>query len=157
MRVVASLILTMSLLIMSMSGCSLGRDGQDSDSSQQLPDTLRVATLYSPTSYFIYRDAMLGFDYSLVSEFANDNSTTIDLIVAPNMENMINMLENGEVDLVAYDIPITSDYKDRVLHCGIDCLLSHVYFPQNASLLFVHHPNSEPFHALYHAFHQEEP
>lgn len=119
MRVVASLILTMSLLILSISGCSIGDGSQNGDSSRQLSDTLRVATLYSPTSYFIYRDAMLGFDYSLVSEFAKDNNIAIDLIVAPNMENMINMLENGDVDLVAYEIPITSDYKDRVLHCGM--------------------------------------
>ena len=119
MRVVASLILTMSLLILNISGCSIGNGSQNGDSSRQLSDTLRVATLYSPTSYFIYRDAMLGFDYSLVSEFAKDNNIAIDLIVAPNMENMINMLENGDVDLVAYEIPITSDYKDRVLHCGM--------------------------------------
>ena len=119
MRVVASLVLTMSLLVMSIIGCSTSGAKQDGDSSRQLPDTLRVATLYSPTSYFIYRDAMLGFDYSLVSEFAKDNSVAIDLIVASNMDNMINMLENGEVDLVAYEIPITSEYKERVLHCGM--------------------------------------
>ena len=124
MRVVASLVLTMSLLVMSIIGCSTSGAKQDGDSSRQLPDTLRVATLYSPTSYFIYRDAMLGFDYSLVSEFAKDNSVAIDLIIAPNMEYMISMLENGEVDLVAYEIPITSDYKERVLHCAISTIAS---------------------------------
>ena len=106
-----------------VAGCSCG-SGVDNDAlgneSNCLPDTLRVATLYSPSSYFIYRDAMLGYDYSLVTSFAKDKGVVLDLIIASNMEDMIRMLENGEVDLLAYDIPITSEYKSRVLSCGIE-------------------------------------
>ena len=37
-----------------------------------LPDTLRVGTLYSPASYFIYRETEMGYDYDLVKRFAAD-------------------------------------------------------------------------------------
>ena len=40
--------------------------------SHPLPDTLRVATLYSPSSYFLFRDEEMGYDYSLVKQFASD-------------------------------------------------------------------------------------
>ena len=40
--------------------------------TRHLPDTLRVATLYSPSSYFLYRDEPMGYDYSLVSQFARE-------------------------------------------------------------------------------------
>ena len=40
-------------------------DGTDSDcKTHPQPDTLRVATLYSPTSYFIYRDEPMSFGFS---------------------------------------------------------------------------------------------
>ena len=34
----------------------------------RLPDTLKVGTLYSPVSFFIYRGDSLGYDYDLVKQ-----------------------------------------------------------------------------------------
>lgn len=121
MRVVVLYIMTIVLLV--FNACTNKKtsdNGSLTDSVQySLPDTLRVATLYSPTSYFIYRDAKLGYDYSLVSQFCEDKNIAIDLVVAPNMAAMIELLDSAQVDLLAYEIPITSEYKDRVLHCGV--------------------------------------
>lgn len=121
MRVVAFYVITIVLLVF-IACTNKKTSGNDSltDSIQYtLPDTLRVATLYSPTSYFIYRDAKLGYDYSLVSQFCEDKNIVIDLVVAPNMASMIELLDSAKVDLLAYEIPITSEYKNRVLHCGV--------------------------------------
>ena len=61
-----------------------GAGGSDSDStSHALPDTLRVGTLYSPTSYFIYREEQMGYDYDMVTRFGADKGIAIDLHVAP--------------------------------------------------------------------------
>ena len=84
----------------------------------KLPDTLRVATLYSPTSFFIYREDSMGVDYSLVSRLAADKSMTLDLVVASNLASMIEMLDTGAVDLIAYPVPVTAEYRDRVTACG---------------------------------------
>lgn len=83
-----------------------------------LPDTLRVATLYSPTSYFIYREEPMGVDYSLVKRLADDKGMELEIIVAPAMASMIEMLDSGIVDLVAYPVPVTSEYRDGVIPCG---------------------------------------
>ena len=51
-----------------------GRKGnsQEDHSPGELPDTLRVGTLYSPTSYFIYREEKMGYDYDLMMSFGAD-------------------------------------------------------------------------------------
>ncbi|MDE6085090.1 MAG: transporter substrate-binding domain-containing protein [Muribaculaceae bacterium] len=83
-----------------------------------LPDTLRVATLYSPTSYFLYREQPMGYDYGLVKRFTDDKNLKLELVVAPSLASMMEMLDSGKVDLLAYKIPVTSEYRKRVVHCG---------------------------------------
>lgn len=83
-----------------------------------MPDTLRVATLYSPASYFIYRDEPMGYDYSLVSSLAKEKGMELDLKVAPSLSAAIEMLDSGLVHLIAYEVPVTSEYKERVIACG---------------------------------------
>lgn len=116
---IAALLLTLSGLL---SGCRQGSDGRsDGDSiavSHPLPDTLRVATLYSPTSYFIYREERMGYDYSLVTRLAADKGMALKLTVAPNLAAMIAMLDSGKVDLIAYEVPVIAEYKSRALACG---------------------------------------
>ena len=64
-----------------------------------LPDTLHVGTLYSPMSYFIYREEQMGYDYDLVQRFGSDKGITIDLHVAPSMASLIQMLDSGIIDI----------------------------------------------------------
>ena len=95
MRVIVLLITTMTIIVSVIAcGGNSASDNSNVDTLHySLPDTLRVATLYSPTSYFIYRDAKLGYDYSLVSQFCEDNNIKMDLVVAPNMSAMIELLD----------------------------------------------------------------
>ena len=86
----------------------------------QLPDTLIVGTLYSPTSYFYYKEDTMGYEYERVCNFAKDKGIDIRFIVASNMEAAIAMLDSGTIDLIAYEIPITAEYKNRVISCGTE-------------------------------------
>lgn len=90
------------------------------------PDTLHVVTLYSPTSYFLYRDDTLGYDYSLVQQFVKDKKLELDLRIAPSLEAAVNMLDSGQVDLIAYGVPITSDYVKTIYPCGPEDISSQV-------------------------------
>lgn len=83
-----------------------------------LPDTLRVATLYSPTSYFIYREEPMGVDYTLVARLADDKKMNLRIVTASSMASMIGMLDSGLVDLAAYPIPVTGEYRGKVIPCG---------------------------------------
>ena len=95
-----------------------GGGGPGEDAVRPLPDTLRVATLYSPASYFHYRDENMGFDYSLVSALAREKGMELDLTVAPSLAKALDMLDSGRVDLVAYEVPVTAESKRRVVFTG---------------------------------------
>lgn len=86
--------------------------------AEPLPDTLRVVTLYGPTSYFLYRDEPMGYDYTLVDSLARQKGMVLDLKVARNLSTAVAMLDSGKVDLIAYEVPITEHYKKYVLPCG---------------------------------------
>lgn len=114
---VRSLILSSLFLALSViTGCS----GQSSSrlDNQELPDTLRVATLYGPHSYFIYRDEPMGFDYDLVKEFAEDHHIALNLTVVRSLNEALQMLDDGKVDLLACQVPVIAEYAARALPCG---------------------------------------
>lgn len=119
-----------SLLVASMwgYGCKsrAGDNTGNSDSIYRLPDTLRVGTLYSPTSYFIYREEKMGYDYDLISRFGKDKGIVIELEVAPSLASLIEMVDSGKVDVAAYEIPITAEYKGRVIPCGTENITHQV-------------------------------
>lgn len=96
------------------------------EETHPLPDTLRVATLYSPTSYFLYRDQEMGYDYSLVSQFVQEKGMQLKLTVAPSMQAMIELLDSGKVDLLAYEIPVTAEYQELVEACGPEYITTQV-------------------------------
>lgn len=62
----------------------------------------------------------MGFEYDLIRKFTLDKGVYLDLKIAQNMNSMIEMLDSGEIDLIAYEIPFTAEYKNRVIHCGIE-------------------------------------
>lgn len=119
--------LAAALLAVCAAGCGDKKSADAAESEEHtLPDTLRVATLYSPTSYFIYRDEPMGYDYSLLSQMAEDKGMAVELTVAPSLQKMIEMLDSGQVDLLAYEIPVTAEYKEKVMACGPETLTHQV-------------------------------
>ncbi len=95
-------------------------------SDEPLPDTLKVVTLYSPMSYFIYRGEPMGYDYTLVDSLARQKGMVLDLKVARSLSAAVNMLDSGKVDLIAYEVPITEHYQEYVVPCGPENLTTQV-------------------------------
>lgn len=118
----------LALAVLGFASCSHGggSDRESADSVKPLPDTLRVGTLYSPTSYFIYRGEPMGYDYSLAEDFARDKGIVLDLRVATSLSTLVRMLDSGEVDLLAYEIPVTAEYKQHIVPCGPETFTSQV-------------------------------
>ncbi len=122
-RTSEAFVLFLVTLLVSCSGRGAsGGQGANADSTgtqgHELPDTLRVATLYSPTSYFIYRDEAMGYDYSLVSELAREKGIVLKIEVAPSLASAVEMIEKGQADVLASRVPVTADYVDKLHHCG---------------------------------------
>ncbi len=109
-------------------GCSSPSAGETAPdtTSHSLPDTLRVVTLYSPTSYFIYRGQPMGYDYDLVERLAADKGMALKLEVASSLNAAVEMLDSGKVDLIAYDVPITAEYRGKVIPAGPEIITNQV-------------------------------
>lgn len=84
----------------------------------QLPDTIRVGMLNSPTTYFDYRGTPMGYDYEMVERFAKSQGVAFKVEIGGTISEMLEWLENGKVDILASPVPVTSEFQDRVLLCG---------------------------------------
>lgn len=114
-------------LLFACGGNGKSNGDKESDSpGHKLPDTLRVATLYSPEAYFIYKGQEMGYDYELVTALAADKNLALKMKIAPTLSRAIEMLDSGIVDLIAYEVPITAEYKGRVIPCGPENITTQV-------------------------------
>ncbi len=75
---------------------------------------LNAITVYSATSYFLYRGQPMGFEYELLERLADHLGLELKITVASNVDELISMLNQGEGDLVAYGLAITEPRKERV-------------------------------------------
>lgn len=98
----------------------LRKSGHEYDLPQiLLNDTLRVLTLNTSTSYFIYRDQPMGYHYDMISEFSKQYGLTPKIIVAENSKLMLQMLKNREADVIAFNMPVTNQMRDSIIYCGL--------------------------------------
>lgn len=93
---------------------------------------LVVLTLYSSTSYFIYRGQEMGFQYELSDQFAKSLGLKLRIEVAKNIPELIRKLLAGEGDMIAYNLPITKEWKDSLIYCGEDVITHQVIVQQNS-------------------------
>ena len=108
-----------SLLLAFMLAFMLACGGKDVAPVQHtLPDTIVVGTLYSPTGFFILKGDTMGYDYDRICDFAKSHGITLKFRVARSMPQLLDMLKTKKVDVLACEIPVTAEYKSRVLHCG---------------------------------------
>ena len=118
------------LLILGISYLSCGKWGRNNqvyDFPQIVQtDTLRVLTLNTSTSYFIYRDQQMGYHYDLISDFCRYHGIIPLIIVADNPDDMVNMLHNGEGDVIAYNLPITNKMRNSFLYAGFNQITHQV-------------------------------
>jgi len=95
-----------------------GKGNSQSQDQHQLPDTLTVGTLYSPTGFFILKGDTMGYDYDRICDFARSHGIALRFKVARSMPALLEMLKKRQVDVLACEIPVTAEYKSQVLHCG---------------------------------------
>lgn len=94
-------------------------------------DTLTVLTLYSSTSYFLYRGQEMGYQYELSHQFARSLGVNLKVKVAQSIDELVQRLNAGEADLIAYNLPISNEMKDSLIYCGEENV-SHQVIVQRA-------------------------
>ena len=90
-------------------------------------DTLRVITLSSPATYFLYRGRELGFEHELAQRFARTTGVHIQMIVARDASQVVPWLMEGRGDIVA--LGFSTD-----LSCNYD---AHACSPYGATRMVV--------------------
>lgn len=125
------------VLFLLLSGCANRQQTADqAEATTDLPairqrGELVALTLYSSTSYFNYRGEPMGFQYELCRQFADSLGVTLKVKVANSPEELIRKLQQGEGDLIAYNLNVTNERKDSILFCGEENL-SHQVLVQRA-------------------------
>ena len=87
---------------------------------------LVVLTLYSSTTYFNYRGQEMGYQYELSQQFAEELGVKLRIKTARTPIQLVEMLQQGEGDLIAYTLPITKRGKDSLLYCGEEVVTHQV-------------------------------
>ena len=94
---------------------------------------LVALTLNSSISYFNYRGEPMGFQYELAEQFAQSLGLKLEMKTARNINDLVEMLVQGEGDLIAYPLPVTKKLKDSVAFCGEDIITHQVLVQRNGN------------------------
>lgn len=123
--------LALMLLVLSCLGCGKQKDSRRDFHQILKSGTLRVLTLNTSTSYFIYRDQPMGYHYDMIVDFSRYHGLIPEIIVAENPKALLEMLQSGEGDVIAYNMPVTNALRDSAIYCGLQ-QISHQVLVQRA-------------------------
>ncbi len=110
-------ILSILFFLFFFSGCEQvmeKRDKKDDFPEIRERGKITAITSYSPISYFIYHGEPMGYEYELLQILGEHLDMPVDIKLARDFEEMIEMLEQGEGDLIAYGLTVTSERRERL-------------------------------------------
>ena len=69
---------------------------------------LIALTDFNSTNYFVYKGEPMGFNYELLQSFANHLGLELEIVSENNLDNALEMLNSGKVDLMAIGLTVNS-------------------------------------------------
>ncbi len=111
------------LLLVTLTNCSSKKDDvevvEHASVDIDLPEIIKRGKLTvlaenSSTSFFIYRGRKMGFEYEILKEFANEIGVTLEVKIVSNLDNLTEMLENGEGDIIACNYTVTRERNKTI-------------------------------------------
>ncbi len=76
--------------------------------------TLRAIMVYSGISYFLYRGEPMGYEYELLQRLAEELNVKLEIVLAHNINELIDMLNRGEGDIIAHGLTVTQRRMEYV-------------------------------------------
>ena len=76
---------------------------------------LTMLTENSSTSYYIYREKEMGFEYEILSDFAKHIGLKLQVKVISDARKFHSTLQSGEGDIIACNYTITRDRQFLIL------------------------------------------
>jgi membrane-bound lytic murein transglycosylase F len=75
-------------------------------------DTLIIGTIYGSSSYFLYRDEYMGFDFEVAQHLAQKMGVKLKVIEKKSELELEQLLQERKVDIVCYNIIETKELKN---------------------------------------------
>ena len=75
---------------------------------------LIAITGFNAYSYFIYKGKTMGYEYELLKRLGDRLGVDVEIIVSKNINEMFELLEKGIGDLIAFNLTVTNDRKEKV-------------------------------------------
>jgi len=72
---------------------------------------LIVATIYNTVDYFVYKGTPMGFQFEMLKDYAEYSGLELEIVVRDDVQEITKMLVEGQCDLIAMNMPVTSVYK----------------------------------------------
>lgn len=76
---------------------------------------LRIVTEYNNIGYYVTGDTIQGFQYELSKAIADLAGLEVESHLDMNLENSLNLLNQNKYDIVARNIPVTTEMRDEYL------------------------------------------
>ena len=51
----------------------------------------------------------MGYEYELLTRFADSHGLKLELVISPDLEAVFNMLNDGTGDVIAYNLTVTKN------------------------------------------------
>ncbi|MEZ5003955.1 MAG: transporter substrate-binding domain-containing protein [Chitinophagales bacterium] len=75
---------------------------------------LRAITGSNSYSYFVYKGVPMGYEYDLLKELTDHLGVELEMVVSKNTEDFYRLLNEGKGDIIANNLIVTSDKKEKV-------------------------------------------
>ena len=102
---------------------------------------LRAIIDNSSTSYFIYKGRPMGYEYDLLTRFAQSQGFKLELVISPDLQAVFDMLNDGTGDVIAYNLTVTKERSQRLAFATNHSLVRQVLVqrkPENWRDLKIH-------------------
>lgn len=103
-----TIIVSMILLTITLAACTPQTKGSK---LQQIIDrgSLRVGTLFGPTSYYLDAQGAAGFEYELAKQYADYLGVELEVLPSYSLGELFPKIDSGEVDILAAGLSITDN------------------------------------------------
>lgn len=105
---------------------SCGSDNQEDVLKNEIPESvldyqnilkkgkLVILAENSSTSYFIYREKEMGFEYEILQEFAKEIGVDLEVKIVSDLDNLIPQLDGKEGDIIACNYTVTGERQKLI-------------------------------------------
>lgn len=79
---------------------------------------LIILTTYGPSSFFEFRGENFGLQYMIANEYAKSIGVCIRVDVSATEKELVSKLQNGEGDIIAFNISVCDSLSESLSYCG---------------------------------------